>query len=90
MAKSITLEEAVNRYAESALVSCVRLRRYWMSQGLSEDKAIERAVNQASGMMASSGASLDKLIDLFNQLYDACDLFVEMLETVQKDQEERM
>jgi phage baseplate assembly protein gpV len=82
MAKSITIEEAVNRYAESALVSAVRLRRYWLSQGVSGEIAVERAINQASGMMASSGASLDKLIELFEDLKSACDSFVDMLHSV--------
>lgn len=80
MVKTIPLEEAVNRYAESALVSAVRLRRYWLSQGLSNSEAIERAVKQASGMMASSGASLNALIELFKELEGACDAFVRILE----------
>lgn len=87
MAKTISLEEAVNRYAESALVSAVRLRRYWLSQGVSNDLAVERAVNQASGMMASSGASLDKLTELFEDLKDACDSFVNMLHAISESEE---
>ena len=82
MVKVVPLEEAVNRYAESALVSAVRLGRYWLSQGLPEHEAIERATKQASGMMASSGASLDTLVGLFKELKGACDAFVEMLEQV--------
>ncbi len=82
MAKLITPEEAVARYAESALVSAVRLRRYWLSQGVSEEVAIERAITQASGMMASSGASLEKLIELFEDLNSACGSFVDMLHEV--------
>ncbi len=87
MANVVSLEEAVNRYAESALVSAVRLRRYWLSQGLPEDEAIGRAVRQASGMMASSGAPLDALIELFTELKGACDAFVEMLEQAGKKSE---
>ncbi len=86
MVKVKSVEEAVNRYAESALVSAVRLRRYWLSQGNSESEAVEKAVNQASGMMASSGASVDTLIDLFNELERACGAFVEMLKEVDTDE----
>ena len=86
MVKVVTLDEAINRYAESSLVSAVRLRRYWLSQGASESEAIEKAVNQASGMMASSGASLDKLIELFRELKGACDAFVEILDKVNREQ----
>ncbi len=85
--KVVSVDEYVDRYAESALISAVRLRRYWTSQGLSEDQAIERAVKQAAGMMASSGAELDKLIELFNELRGACDAFVDMLKKVQARKE---
>jgi hypothetical protein len=74
------LEEAVYRYAESALISAVRLRRYWMSQGLSEDKAIERALKQAIGMLASSGLGPEKLLELFHELRGACEAFIKVLE----------
>jgi hypothetical protein len=75
----VELEEYLNRYAESALISAIRLRRYWMSQGYPEKDAIARAVKQAAGMMASSGAPLRKLIELFTQLEKASSTFREML-----------
>ena len=83
MVKVVSIEEATNRYTESALVSAVRLRRYWLSQGLSKNEAVERAVNQASGMMASSGVELEKLKELFKELKGACNMFTEMLEKVE-------
>ena len=82
MAKVATVEEFTNRYAESTLVSAVRLKRYWRFQGLSEDQAIDRATRQAAGMMVSSGNSLDTLIDLFMELKGACDAFIDLLEQV--------
>ena len=75
MVKIKPLEEITRRYAESALVSAVRLRRHWMSQGLSEKEAIKRAVKQASGMMASSGIPLEQLYNLFDELEKACTSF---------------
>ena len=77
-----TLEEIVNRYAESALISAVRLRRYWISQGLSEGEAIRRAVKQAVGMLASSGVDPEKLLELFYELRGACDAFIKAIEDV--------
>lgn len=84
--KIISVEECVNRYAESALISAVRLRRYWLSRGESEEKAIEKAVKQATGMMqASYGRSPEKLIELFKELKGACNAFISMLEKVKKE-----
>jgi hypothetical protein len=60
-----SLDEIVSRYAESALISAVRLRRYWISQGLSEDEAIERALKQALGMLEASGLGPEKLLNFF-------------------------
>jgi len=56
------IKEIVNRYAESALISAIRLRRYWLSQGLSEDEAISRAIKQAVGMMRASGRKPEELL----------------------------
>ena len=81
----VPFKEAINRYAESALISAVRLRRYWMSQGDSEDKAIEKAVNQALGMMAASGLGPEKLLELFYELRGACDAFIKVLERVKEE-----
>ena len=83
MSKLVSTEELLDRYAESALVSAVRLRRYWLSQDVSESVAIDRAVRQAAGMMAASGLSVDRLIDLFGDLKSACDGFVEMLHEIE-------
>ncbi|MEM1672709.1 MAG: hypothetical protein QW341_03930 [Candidatus Bathyarchaeia archaeon] len=78
------LQEIVNRYAESALISAIRLRRYWLSQGLSEDEAISRAVKQAVGMMKASGRKPEELLELFRELHEASKAFITMLEKVVK------
>ena len=77
-----SLEEITYRYAESAAISAVRLRRYWLSQGLSEEEAIDRALKQAIGMLAASGLGPDKLLELFYELKDACEAFIKILEKV--------
>jgi len=82
------LEEVVNRYAESALISAIRLRRYWLSQGLTEEEAISRAVKQAVGMMRASGRKPEELLQLFKELEAASKAFVAMLEKVVKKSKE--
>jgi len=82
MKKVKTREEWVDRYAESALISAIRLRRYWLSQGDSEDAAIEKAVKQSCGMMTSSGAPLERLLELFNELASASKAFSNLLANV--------
>lgn len=86
MAKVKSLEEAAERYAESALISAIRLRRYWLSQGNSEKAAVEKAMKQASGMMASSGIPLERLIELFNELAEASGAFSNFLTYILKKQ----
>ena len=85
MVKVKPAHEVVNRYAESALISAVRLRRYWLSQGLSEDEAIARAVKQAVGMMRASGRKPEELLELFRELQEASKAFVTMLEKIVKE-----
>ena len=75
--------EWVDRYAESALISAVRLRRYWIMQGDDPRKATEKAIRQAVGMMASSGVPLSRLIELFQELKNAADAFIKMLKNVE-------
>jgi hypothetical protein len=85
----LKLEERVDRYAESALISAIRLRRYWLSQGKTEGEAIEMAVKQAVGMMVSSGAPISRLVDLFTELEKASGAFKQMLlEVSQKHEDE--
>jgi hypothetical protein len=81
---NLEVEEYMDRYAESALISAIRLRRYWIKQGYSDDEAIARAVKQAAGMMTSSGVPLDRLITLFEELESASKAFKEMLLDVSK------
>lgn len=78
--KPLTVEKIANRYAESALISAVRLRRYWISQGLSEEEAVRRAVKQAFGMLASLGVGPEKLLEFFYELRSACDAFIKVIE----------
>jgi hypothetical protein len=73
-------KKMVYRYAESALISAIRLRRYWISQGFSEEEAIRRALNQAVGMLASSDVKPERLLELFYDLRNACDAFIRELE----------
>jgi len=80
--------EVVNRCAESALISAIRLRRYWLSQGLPEDEAISRAVKQAVGMIKASGRKPEELLELFKELHEASEAFVAMLEKVIKGEKE--
>lgn len=47
------VDKAVARYTESAILSAVRLIRYWKSRGYSEEEAVNKAVNQALGMIKS-------------------------------------
>ncbi|RLF01440.1 MAG: hypothetical protein DRK00_11460 [Thermoprotei archaeon] len=79
------ISEVVDRYAESALVSAIRLRRYWMSQGDSPERATEKAVRQAVGMISSSGVPISRLIELFQEMKNAADAFIEMLERVREE-----
>lgn len=80
--------EIFDRYAESALISAVRLRRYWLSQGLSEDEAISRAVKQAIGMMKASGRKPEELLELFRELSEASKAFITALEKLTKKSKE--
>ena len=88
MVRMKPIKEIVNRYAESALISAIRLRRYWLSQGLSEDEAISRAIKQAVGMMRASGRKPEELLQLFKELEAASKAFVAMLEIVVKKSKE--
>jgi predicted glycoside hydrolase/deacetylase ChbG (UPF0249 family) len=81
----IPLEEAVDRFAESSAISAVRLYRYWVSQGNSRDEAIRKAVKQATGMMASSGASLEKMVYLLRELASASKALAEAAEQASKE-----
>jgi hypothetical protein len=54
MVKVKSIEETVARYAESAVPSAVRLKRYWMSRGYSEKTAMDKATSQALGMLRAS------------------------------------
>lgn len=69
---------------ESALVSAIRLRRYWMSQGLSEEKAIEKAIDQAVGMCVTSGIRICQLRRAFEELALVCPRFISALKVKNK------
>jgi hypothetical protein len=82
--KDRSRDEVKTRYAESALISAIRLRRHWMSQGLPEDVATDRALSQAVGMMFSSGVPLERLIELFDELQGVSQMFKEGLKDILK------
>jgi hypothetical protein len=84
--KAKGMKEITDRYAESALVSAIRLRRYWLSQGKSEDVATVRAFNQALGMMASSGVSIRRLREMFAETEDVSRTFGMMFEEIMKEE----
>ncbi|MEM3419015.1 MAG: hypothetical protein QXL51_05360 [Candidatus Aenigmatarchaeota archaeon] len=48
MARVKPPKDVINKHVESALISAIRLRRYWISQGNSEDEAIKKAIKQAT------------------------------------------
>jgi len=75
----------LDRYAESALVSAIRLRRYWIMQGDSPERATEKAIRQAIGMMVSSGVPLSRLIMLFEDIKNAADAFIKMIKDVREE-----
>jgi hypothetical protein len=82
MAKVKPLQEAITRYAESALISAIRLRRYWKSQGLSEEEAIRKALKQAFGMLNSSGIPPKELYKLFDELEKVCGVFKKVFKDI--------
>jgi len=69
----------INLHVESALVSAIRLRRYWMTQGYSEKEAMEKALKQATGMLKSLGISPKKLYESFDDLEKTCKSFKKMI-----------
>lgn len=79
------ISEILDRYAESALISAIRLRRYWIMQGDSPERATEKAIRQAIGMMVSSGVPLSRLIMLFEDIKNAADAFIKMIKDVREE-----
>jgi len=67
MVKVKSIEEAVTRYAESTVLSAVRLKRYWMSRGYSEEAAVNKATNQALGMLRAS-VEPEKALELLKEM----------------------
>jgi hypothetical protein len=79
--KPKNMEEIINKYAESALISAIKLRRYWITQGLSDEEATKRAVKQAIGMLESAGFGFEKLLELFYELRNASNEFIKVIES---------
>ena len=67
MVKVKSIEEAVTRYAESTVLSAIRLKRYWMSRGYSEEAAVNKATNQALGMLRAS-VGTEKALELLKEM----------------------
>ncbi|MCD6084197.1 MAG: hypothetical protein J7J20_01500 [Desulfurococcales archaeon] len=61
-------EESSIRYVEGAIISALRLKRFWRRRGLSEDEAMKRAVKQAIGMIKVSGLSERDVISTLKEL----------------------
>jgi len=78
-------EEAVDRFAESSAISAVRLYRYWISQGNSREEAVQKAVKQAIGMMASSGTDLGRMVILLRELASAANALAAAAEHALKE-----
>ncbi|WP_288007905.1 hypothetical protein [Thermofilum sp.] len=78
--KQKNMEEIINKYAESALISAIKLRRYWITQGLSDEEATKRAVKQAIGMLESAGLGFERLLELFYELRNASNEFIKVIE----------
>ncbi len=53
------IDEAVMNYALSSIQGAVKQYFYWLGKGDSEEKAIEKAVNYAAGMINASGVLSD-------------------------------
>ncbi|MEM2084159.1 MAG: hypothetical protein QXV60_02620 [Nitrososphaerota archaeon] len=85
MARVKPPKDVINKHVESALISAIRLRRYWISQGNSEDEAIKKAIKQATGMLSSTGISPEELLKLFEELKEACEAFISSLQQTIKE-----
>lgn len=63
---SMKVIEWVGRYTESAVLSAVRLKRYWIGQGNSEKEATSKALNQALGMIVSGNP--ERSVELLREI----------------------
>lgn len=79
-----SINESLKRYVESALISAVRLKRHWVSKGKSEEEVIEKATKQAFGMLKSSGASLETMSKLFDELDEATQVIKKVIDNAIK------
>lgn len=70
MVKVKPVKETVSRYTESAVLSAVRLKRYWISRGYSEAEATNKAVSQALGMIRAGDQ--EKLQELLVDIEEVC------------------
>jgi len=67
--KLLSPEEVVTRYTESAIISALRLKRYWERKGLAHDEAVSRAVKQAVNMIiAGSPEKLPKILEDLDEI----------------------
>lgn len=75
--KLLSPEEIVIRYTEGAIISALRLKRYWERKGLSREEAISRAVKQAVNMIRAG--SLEKLPEILEDLDEISKLIGERM-----------
>ena len=73
-----------DKQAEAALISAIRLWRYWVRQGVDERIAFANALKQAIGMLRASGKSPDVLLEELQDLKTACNSFIRKLEELCK------
>ncbi len=73
-------EESSVRYVEGAIISALRLKRFWRRRGLSEDEAMRRAVKQAIGMIKVSGLSERDVITILKELKKMTESVLEQIE----------
>ena len=73
-------EESSVRYVEGAIISALRLKRFWRRRGLSEDEAMRRAVKQAIGMIKVSGLGDDEIVMILRELKRMTEAVLEHIE----------
>jgi len=70
-------EESSIRYVEGAIISALRLRRFWRRRGLNEEEAMKRAVKQAIGMIRVSGLSNAEVVTILKELKEMAEAVLE-------------
>ncbi len=72
-------DESLVRYVESAVVSAIRLKRYWIKNGVDEEEALKRAIKQAEGMFEVSNLSKDQILEILDEIKNMAETLIEKL-----------